>query len=103
MKYGLDPQEAQLKAGMNPDDAGFAVDANDGTMTFGDSRRAEVPSERGNYLAFYEAVADAILDGAPAPVDSADARAGLVLIDLARRAAELGQRLPVPAASSTGA
>ena len=33
----------------------------------------------------------------------ADARAGLMLIDLARRAAELGQRLPVPAASSTEA
>src|SRR5437868_5310474 len=103
VKYGLDPQEAQLKAGMNPGDAGFAVDANDGTLTFGDRRQVEVPSERGNYLAFYEAVADAILDGARAPVDPADARAGLVLIDLARRAAAEGRRLSVPAASSTGA
>jgi scyllo-inositol 2-dehydrogenase (NADP+) len=103
VKYGLDPQEAQLKSGMDPRDAGFAVDANDGALTFGDGRHVKVPSERGNYLAFYEAVADAILDGAPVPVDPADARAGLVLIDLARRAAAEGRRLPVPAASSTGA
>jgi scyllo-inositol 2-dehydrogenase (NADP+) len=103
VKYGLDPQEAQLKSGVDPRDAGFAVDEKDGTLTFGDGRSGKVPSERGNYLAFYEAVADAILDDAPVPVDPADARAGLVLIDLARRAAAEGWRLPVPAASSTEA
>jgi scyllo-inositol 2-dehydrogenase (NADP+) len=103
IKYGLDRQEAQLKSGMDPHDASFGVDETTGTLTFGDGKRGQVPSERGDYPAFYEAVADAILDGAPPPVDPADARAGLVLIDLARRAAELGQRLPVPAASSTEA
>jgi predicted dehydrogenase len=103
VKYGLDPQEAQLKAGMGPGDDGFALDESDGTLTFGDGRHGKVPSECGDYLAFYEKVADAVLDGAPVPVDPVDARAGLVLIDLARRAAELGQRLPVPGASSTGA
>lgn len=101
VKCGLDPQEAQLKAGTDPRDERFALDANDGTLTFGDGGTSKVPSERGNYLAFYEAVADAILDGATVPVDPADARAGLLLIDLARRAAARGQRLPVPAASST--
>ena len=63
----------------------------------------EVPSERGNYLAFYERVGNGILGNVPPPVEPADARAGLLLIDLARRASELGQRLPVPAASSTEA
>lgn len=103
VKYGLDPQEAQLKSGMGPRDDGFAFDENDGTLTFGDGRSGKVPSERGDYLAFYEAVADAVLDGAPVPVDPVDARAGLVLIDLAHRAAVEGRRLPVPAASSTEA
>jgi scyllo-inositol 2-dehydrogenase (NADP+) len=103
VKYGLDPQEAQLKAGMDPCDDGYALDPNDGTRTFGDSRRGKVPSERGDYLAFYEGVANAIEGNVPVPVDPADARAGLVLIDLARRAAALGQRLPVPGASSPGA
>ena len=72
-------------------------------MTFGDGRSGTVPSERGGYRAFYDGVADAILDDAPAPVDPADARAGLAIIGLARRAAELGRRLPFPDASSTEA
>src|SRR5205814_2653699 len=80
VKYGLDPQEAQLKAGIDPRGDGFALDKNNGTLTFGNGSSGEVPSERGNYLAFYEAIANAILDGARAPVDPADARAGLVLI-----------------------
>ena len=103
VKYGLDPQEAQLKAGMDARDDGFGLDPVNGTITFGDGQRGEVPSERGNYLAFYEAVGNGIEGNVPAPVDPADARAGLVLIDLARRAAALGQRLPVPGASSTEA
>jgi scyllo-inositol 2-dehydrogenase (NADP+) len=101
VKYGLDPQEAQLKAGIDPRNDAYALDSNDGTLTFGDGRTGKVPSERGDYLAFYESVADAILDGAPPPVAPQDARDGLLLIDLARRAAAQGQTLPVPAASST--
>ena len=123
VKYGLDPQETQLKAGMDPRDDRFGLDEMNGTLTFGegargkapagdgpfgnlsvgDGRCGNVPSEHGNYRAFYEKMADAILDGAPVPVDPEDARAGLVLIDLARRAAELGQLLPVPGASWSGA
>ena len=103
VKYGLDPQEAQLKSGMDPHASGFGVDTRDGTLTLPDGTRETVPSERGDYLSFYEAVADAILDGAPLPVDPADARAGLALIDLARRAAASARRLPVRDASSTGA
>ena len=100
LKHGLDPQEAQLKAGMDPKDAGFGIDQRRGTLTLPDGNIEEVPAERGRYLDFYEAVVRAIRDRAPVPVDAADARAGLVLIDLARRAAELGQRLPVRDASS---
>jgi scyllo-inositol 2-dehydrogenase (NADP+) len=103
VKYGLDPQEAQLKAGMDPRDQGFGVDPVNGAIAFGDGARGEVPSERGNYLALYERVGNGIVGNVPPPVEPADARAGLMLIDLARRAAELGQRLQVPAASSTGA
>jgi scyllo-inositol 2-dehydrogenase (NADP+) len=103
VRYGLDPQEAQLKAGMDARADEFGTGGRDGILTRPDGTQEKVPTERGAYRAFYDAVADAILDGAPAPVDPADARDGLVLIDLARRAAELGQRLPLPAASSTAA
>jgi len=103
VKFGLDPQEEQLKSGMAARDARFGCTDVQGTLTLPDGHRESVPTERGDYLAFYEQVADAVLDGAPLPVDPADARAGLMLIDLARRAAVEGRRLPVPAASSPAA
>ena len=103
VKFGLDQQEPALKEGANPLDPGFGTDERTGTLTFPDGGLQPVPNERGGYLAFYEAVADSILEGAPVPVDPADARDGLLLISLARRASELGRRLPVRDASSTEA
>jgi len=100
VKWGLDPQEAQLKAGLMPRDDGFGVDPAAGILTGADGSTESIATKRGNYLAFYEAVADAILDGAPVPVTAEDARNGLLLIALARDAARQGRRLPVPAASS---
>lgn len=101
VKYGLDPQEDQLKAGMDPRDPGFGVEKRSAVLTRPDGAVEQVAGERGRYLGYYEGVVAAIRDGAPVPVDPADARSGLMLIDLARRAAALGQRLPVPGASST--
>jgi scyllo-inositol 2-dehydrogenase (NADP+) len=100
VKYGLDPQEEQLKAGMTPNDPAFGITGLAGTLTRPDGTREDMPTERSNYTIFYELVADSILDGAQVPVDPADARTGLMLIDLARRAAAEGRLLPVPAASS---
>jgi len=100
VKYGLDPQEAQLKGRIDPRSPEFGVDPQDGTLTRPDGTSECVPTKRGNYLAFYEAVAAAILDDGPVPVSPEDARAGLTLIDLARRASAEERRLPVPGASS---
>jgi scyllo-inositol 2-dehydrogenase (NADP+) len=100
VKHGLDPQEEQLKAGMDPRDPHFGIEESSGTLTRPDGRTAQVPTERGRYLDFYTAVVAAIDEGAPVPVDPADARDGLALIDLARRAAAEGRRLPVQAARS---
>ncbi|MBV9528462.1 Gfo/Idh/MocA family oxidoreductase [Sphingomonas sp.] len=96
-KFGIDVQEAQLKAGMDPRDPGFGIDDRDGSFTTPDGTRTPITTQRGRYLNYYEAVASAILDGTPVPVDPADARNGLILIDLARRSAALGKRLLVPA------
>jgi scyllo-inositol 2-dehydrogenase (NADP+) len=103
VKTGLDPQESQLKSGMNPRDPKFGVDPNDGWLSGADGTRSKIPTERGNYRAFYDAVAASILDGAPVPVDPADARDGVMLIDLARQSSASGQRLPAPGASSKAA
>ena len=100
IKHGLDPQESQLKSGMNPCDHDFGVDSNHGSLIFPDGHAESVPTKRGNYLAFYEAVADAIGDGAPPPVSPEGARDGLALIALARSAAQQGRRLEIRDASS---
>jgi len=103
IKHGLDPQESQLKSGMNPCDHDFGVDSNHGSLIFPDGHAESVPTKRGNYLAFYEAVADAIGDGAPPPVSPEGARDGLALIALARWAAQQGRRLEVRHANSPAA
>jgi len=86
VKYGLDPQEPQTVAGMSPGDPAFGVEDPrwHGTLTLADGTTERIPTERGHYLAFYDAVAAAILDGAAAPVDPADARAGLAIIERVR-------------------
>jgi len=93
VKHGLDPQEAALKAGADPREAGLG--GRDGVLTLADGARETVPTERGNYLAFYEAVAAAVLDGAPVPVEPQDAREGLRIIEAARQSARDGQRVTI--------
>ena len=95
VKYGLDPQEAALKDGADPLSPGFGSDPSDGLLTDGEGAQASLPSAQGDYLSYYQAVAAAILDGAPTPVDPADAREGLRLIALARQSAREGRRIPV--------
>jgi scyllo-inositol 2-dehydrogenase (NADP+) len=99
VRHGLDPQEAQLKGGMDPGHSQFGVDPRDGTFVSPDGSSEPLRTARGNYRGYYDGVAAAILDGAPVPVAANDARDGLALIDLARRASAEGRRLPVPAAS----
>jgi scyllo-inositol 2-dehydrogenase (NADP+) len=99
VKPGLDPQEAQLKAGLDPTDAEFGVDRTQATLTSPDGSVERVAPRRGNYRAFYEAMADAILGGSPVPVAPADARDCLALIDLARRASVPSLRVAVSESS----
>ncbi|MDB5691016.1 MAG: oxidoreductase [Alphaproteobacteria bacterium] len=92
VKYGLDPQEAALKQGADPRLVGEDVPENFGTLTTA-AGSERVPTEPGRYLAFYEAVAAAIIEGTPPPVDPLDAREGLRIVELARRASEEGRRI----------
>lgn len=100
IKLGLDPQEAQLKEGLEPGDPSFGIDSRDGIFVGPTGEAESVPTSKGNHPAFYEGMADAILEGAPSPVAPQDARDGLLLINLARRASLTGSVLPVPAANS---
>jgi len=98
VKYGVDPQEAQLRAGGTPADADYGHDAPEafGQLTTSASRHP-IPTERGDWSLFYRGVAAAILDHAPPPVDPADALAGLEIIERVRRSARDGRLLRVAA------
>lgn len=97
VKFGLDPQEAAVRAGASVDDPGHGVEdpAIRGVLTHGDGNSETIVSERGDYRRFYAGLAEAIASGGPPPVDPADAAAGLALIGLARRSAEEGRRLAI--------
>ena len=74
-------------------------DRRHGELTLPDGGSETVPTEPGNYLAFYETVVSALLYGGPTPVDPADALDGLRIIDLARESCRSGRRLELRAAS----
>ena len=71
---GLDPQEAALDAGVLPTDTDYGVGAPEAFGQFSDgTSRSVVPTERGDYPAFYAGVAAAIRNEGPLPVDPLDA------------------------------
>ena len=82
--HGLDGQETALVAGASPTDADFGVEPQAAWGTLGidftDTPPVRVPTERGNYAAFYAGVAATLRDGAPPPVDPADSLAALRII-----------------------
>ncbi len=88
---GLDNQEAALAAGAVPGSAGFGrtPEAEWGSIGTGDEL-SPVPTEPGDYPAFYAAVADSIRTGAPFPVDPADALAVVRIIEDAHRRSPIG-------------
>ncbi|CAN5375348.1 Gfo/Idh/MocA family oxidoreductase [soil metagenome] len=75
--YGLDGQEPMLKLAQWPGSQGYGVTPEAEWGMLGIDGSAEglvrVPTEAGDYPAFYAGVAASILHGAPAPVDPKEA------------------------------
>ncbi|VVD30721.1 oxidoreductase [Paraburkholderia dioscoreae] len=97
MKYGLDTQEDQLKAGLRPGDEGFGAGNAAGVLRVLEGNQEverELPTRNGNYAGFYIAVADAIQNGVKFPVSAQDAVDVMTIIELAARSSEEGIRLP---------
>jgi predicted dehydrogenase len=99
-KHGLDVQEEALRAGRSPQepDWGKEPEGRWGRLSAEEELRA-VPTERGNYGAFYEAVALGLRDGSSAPVDPVEAVEVLDVLEAARRS-HLERRV-VPLSHST--
>ncbi len=76
-KLGTDPQEDQSKAGLKPEHPEWDIDHDRGTLICvqddGTTIETAIENERGNYLAFYSAMRDAVLGNAPCPVPPAEA------------------------------
>ena len=91
MKYGLDPQEDALASGSDPSSAGWGREAEErwGTLADASGERA-VETEPGDYPAYYAAIATALRDGGPPPVDPRDSIDGLRVIEAANRSARDG-------------
>lgn len=84
-KEGLDVQEPRLRAGGDPSDPGFGEEPRSAWGVLDDGERSRpVPTEPGRYTGFYAALARAIREGGPPPVDPADAVAVLEIIEAAR-------------------
>jgi predicted dehydrogenase len=83
VKWGLDPQEAQLESGLRPGDPGYGEDPDEGTLGTDDDKRP-VPTERGCYERYYEQVRDAIVTGTEPPSPAEDGVKVLELIEEAR-------------------
>jgi predicted dehydrogenase len=85
-----DGQEAQLLAGVLPGDPAYGVDPEQHWGLLGrDGALRPVPTERGNFPAFYELLADAIRNGSPVPVDPADSVEALKIIEAVRAGRQL--------------
>jgi scyllo-inositol 2-dehydrogenase (NADP+) len=86
VKRGEDPQEAALRAGRTPGDPGWGEEPPEswGLLNADDAR--PIPTEPGNYVAFYDGVARALREGGPPPVDPTDAVRVLELLEAARLA-----------------
>jgi predicted dehydrogenase len=104
-KFGLDVQEAALRAGARPGDAGWGEEASTdwGSLTDGETMQ-RFTTERGAYESFYVRVAASLQGDGTLPVDARDAVATAAIIDAAMVSAEDGRVVAVeatPALAST--
>jgi predicted dehydrogenase len=97
-KQGLDPQEEALAGGAAPTDPGFGTEPEErwGRLSNGDAER-RVPTEPGDYAAYYRGIAEALRTGTPPPVDVRDAIEGLEVLEAARESARSGTVVTLPA------
>jgi predicted dehydrogenase len=100
VKHGLDPQEAQLKAGMTPGASGWGRDSRHGVLTTVENDiqvHTDVRPEVTGYRQFYAGVREAILHGAPSPVPVEEALRVMALLELAQRASHERREIPLAA------
>ncbi|MFD7514426.1 Gfo/Idh/MocA family oxidoreductase [Streptomyces niveus] len=109
VKYGLDPQEADLRDGRRPNTGesngnwGTEPESLWGRLGAGESPATggghPVESTPGDYPAYYAGVARALRDGTAPPVTAHEAAAALDILEAARRSAREGVTVAIGSAS----
>lgn len=99
VKFGMDPQEAALRAYHRPggsdkhwgddDPAAYGLLGTDGDAD-------PVPTDPGAYPAFYAGIATSLADHTPPPVDPRDAVATLAVLEAARASAATASVVRLP-------
>ena len=96
LKYGLDPQEALLKAGQRPPMPGWGCDPEPGSLTAlcgAGLQTRGVPSVPGAYDQYYAGLRDALLGRGPNPVPGTEAARVMALLELGLQSAAGGRAL----------
>jgi predicted dehydrogenase len=99
----MDTQEESLKRGEVPGSPAWGHDPRTGTLVKakdGGVETRQVPNIPGNYLAYYEAIRDAIALGAPNPVPPEESLAVIKLLEAGIRSSVAHAELPYNQASN---
>ncbi|WP_165313473.1 oxidoreductase [Vibrio ziniensis] len=95
-KYGLDPQEACLKQGVEPNASGWAQeDSSAYGKLYLESESHTITTEHGCYEMFFKGVASAVRLGTENPVHASESLKNIMLIQMAMESSETGQTLKV--------
>lgn len=98
-KSGFDVQESQLKSGLTPTAEAWGVDSVPGTFCPpGDSsvKLEPIPNRRGDYGAFYDRFAAAIVEDGPVLVTPRQIRSVMEIVERCHDSARQRRTLPMP-------
>ncbi len=93
IKYGLDPQENDLKKGISLSNPNWGIEPkeNDGLLNTdinGLHFKGKIETERGNYKNYFDNIYDAIVNGTSLAVKPEEARNVIKIIELARQSSK---------------
>ena len=83
LTFGVDPGEGRLQGGRHPSDPDFSEGLSIPAERVTAEGREALHLPAGDWVAFYRAVAASLRTGAPPPVDPAEVRAALAIIERA--------------------
>lgn len=93
IKYGLDPQEQQLKEGLAVATKLYGNKPEEDGLLYSEEAVKTIPTVTGCYQKYYAQLAEAITAGGCIPVSANESIAVLNILALAERSSELGQTL----------